>query len=102
MCTVFWLGNLKGRDHLEDLSVDGKIILGWILGKSVGSVEWMHLALDVDRWRALVKVVTKLGDWYQTIIIRIKMYKAKKKLRNVRRNRELSYWLFVARARRSG
>jgi hypothetical protein len=25
--------NLKGRDHSEDLGVDGKIILEWILGK---------------------------------------------------------------------
>jgi hypothetical protein len=26
-----WLENLEGRDHLEDLGVDGKIILEWIL-----------------------------------------------------------------------
>jgi len=25
--TIFWLENLKGRDHLQDLGVDGKIIL---------------------------------------------------------------------------
>jgi hypothetical protein len=25
--------NLKGRDNLENLDVDGKIILEWILGK---------------------------------------------------------------------
>jgi len=25
--------NLKGKDHSEDLGVDGKIILEWILGK---------------------------------------------------------------------
>jgi len=25
--------NLKGRDHLEDKGVDGRIILGWILSK---------------------------------------------------------------------
>jgi hypothetical protein len=24
---IFWLENLKGRDHLEDLGIDGKIIL---------------------------------------------------------------------------
>jgi hypothetical protein len=33
MHTVFWLENLKGRDHLEDQGADGKIILEWILGK---------------------------------------------------------------------
>jgi hypothetical protein len=27
------VGNLKGRDHLKDLDVDGRIILEWILGK---------------------------------------------------------------------
>jgi hypothetical protein len=31
--TIFWLENLKGRDHLEDLDVERKIILEWILGK---------------------------------------------------------------------
>jgi hypothetical protein len=24
--TIFWLENLKGRDHLEDLGMDGKVI----------------------------------------------------------------------------
>jgi hypothetical protein len=32
------LENLKGRDHLEDLSVDGKITLEWILEKEGGKV----------------------------------------------------------------
>jgi hypothetical protein len=33
MPTVFWLEDLNGRDHLEDLGVDGKDILEWILEK---------------------------------------------------------------------
>jgi hypothetical protein len=33
MRTKFWLGNLKGRDHSEELGVGGEIILKWILGK---------------------------------------------------------------------
>jgi len=33
MCTQFWFENLKGRDHSEDLGIDGKVILEWILGK---------------------------------------------------------------------
>jgi hypothetical protein len=33
MHTVLWLENLKGRDHSEDLCVEGRIILEWILGK---------------------------------------------------------------------
>jgi hypothetical protein len=29
--TGFWWGNLKERDHLEDPSVDGRLILRWIV-----------------------------------------------------------------------
>jgi hypothetical protein len=31
MYTIFWLKNLSGRDNLEDLGIDGKIILERIL-----------------------------------------------------------------------
>jgi hypothetical protein len=30
---TFWLENLKEEDHPEDLGVDGKIVLEWILVK---------------------------------------------------------------------
>jgi hypothetical protein len=33
MHTKFWLENLKGSNHFEDLGVGGKILLEWILGK---------------------------------------------------------------------
>jgi hypothetical protein len=33
MYAVFWLENIKGREHLEGLGVEGRIILVWILGK---------------------------------------------------------------------
>jgi hypothetical protein len=36
--TTFWSGNLRGRDHFEDLDVDGRIILERILGKQHGNV----------------------------------------------------------------
>jgi hypothetical protein len=38
MHAVFWLENLKGRAHLEDLDVDGEIILERNLGKYGGKV----------------------------------------------------------------
>jgi hypothetical protein len=31
--TIFWLENLKGNDHSQDLGVDGKMIFEKILGK---------------------------------------------------------------------
>jgi hypothetical protein len=44
------LESLKRRDHLEDLGVDEKIILEWILGKYGGKVwDWIHLAQDRDQ-----------------------------------------------------
>ena len=30
VCTGFWWGNLRGKDHLEVPGVDGRIILRWI------------------------------------------------------------------------
>jgi hypothetical protein len=33
--TKFWLINLKRRDYLGYLGIDGKIILKWILGKEM-------------------------------------------------------------------
>jgi hypothetical protein len=39
----FWSENLKGTDHSEDLDVDGKIILKWILGKGKVWTEFIWL-----------------------------------------------------------
>jgi hypothetical protein len=40
--TWFWWGNLMKGGHFEDLVVDGRIILKWILNKSVGR-SWTEL-----------------------------------------------------------
>jgi hypothetical protein len=60
-CKGFWWGNLKERDHWGYPGVDGRIILRWISGKwDVGGMDWIELAQDRDRWRALVNAVIKL------------------------------------------
>jgi len=46
---------------LGDPAIDGRIILRWIFRKwDVGDVDWIELAQDRDRWRALVNVVMNL------------------------------------------
>ena len=58
MCTRFWWGNLRERDHWGDQDLDGKIILKLDLeevGRGCG--DWMELAQDRDSWRALVSTV---------------------------------------------
>jgi hypothetical protein len=42
---------------LEDLGVDGRIILTWIFKKLDGGTDWTDRSHDGDRWRAPVKAV---------------------------------------------
>jgi hypothetical protein len=44
MHTKFWSENLKGRDDMEDLDMDRRIITEWIVGKRWEMVDWIHLA----------------------------------------------------------
>ena len=41
------VGNLQEGDHLEDLDVDGRIILKWILKKCDMRVYWIDVAEDM-------------------------------------------------------
>jgi hypothetical protein len=51
---------LRERSHLEDPDVDEKVMLKWIFKKWNGSMDWIDLAHDRDRWRAIVNAVMNL------------------------------------------
>jgi len=56
--TGFWWGNLRERDHLGNPGIDVRITLRGIFRKwDVGSMDWIELAQDRDRWWALVNAV---------------------------------------------
>ena len=47
------------RDDLDDLGVDWMIILKWIK-KWDGGMNWIDMAQDRDRWRALLDAVMNI------------------------------------------
>jgi hypothetical protein len=51
------VGKPEGKNHLGDPDVDVRIILRWIFRKWDGDMNWIDLAQDSDRWRALVNAV---------------------------------------------
>jgi hypothetical protein len=53
---VFWWGDQREGDHLQDPGIDGRILLILIFRK------WDVGALDRDIWRALVNAVMNLRD----------------------------------------
>jgi hypothetical protein len=50
VCTGFWWGNLRERDHWGDQDVDGRIILRWIfrMWEGVTGTGWNWLRIGTD------------------------------------------------------
>ena len=57
MYTGYWMRDLRERDHLEDSGVDGRMNLQDV--ESWG-MDWIDLAQDRNRWRAVVNAVMNL------------------------------------------
>jgi hypothetical protein len=47
-------------DHLEESGTYWRIILKWIFKKWDGVMDWIDMAQDRDRWRAVVSAVMNL------------------------------------------
>jgi hypothetical protein len=58
--TGFWWGNLTERDHVEDVGVDGRIILKHTFKKWDWGIDWIDLNQDSSWWLAVVGVKTNL------------------------------------------
>jgi hypothetical protein len=57
---VFWLEYLKERDHLEDLSIEQRIILEWILEKWDEMVWTSLICLRVgEKWLVIANMVKR-------------------------------------------
>jgi hypothetical protein len=52
MCTIFWLENLKVRDHLECVGLGEGNIRMVLREAEWKGVDWIHLAQDRNQWQA--------------------------------------------------
>ena len=60
-CTGCWWGNPRGRDRWGDPGVEGEDNIRMGLQEvGLGYEDWIGLAQDRDRWRALVSAVRNL------------------------------------------
>jgi hypothetical protein len=50
-CMQGFSGEMRERNQLEDLGIDGRIILKWMLRKWGGwAMDWIDMAQDKDWW----------------------------------------------------
>jgi len=57
--TGIWLKNPRQRDLLEELGINGSIILKWIVKLSDGGMNWIDLSQDREIRRARLNAEIK-------------------------------------------
>jgi hypothetical protein len=55
--TGFQWGNLREKEHVQDLGVDGRLILKLIFKSGIGDVDRIDLAEGCDMWRSFFSAV---------------------------------------------
>ena len=55
-----WWGKRGEREQLEDLGVDGMIILKFIFKKRDVGMNWNDVEQDRERWRVVINAVLNL------------------------------------------
>ena len=58
-CILSFGGETKERNHLEDLGLNGMVVLKWIFKMWDEGVDWIGLPQDTGRWRAILNAVMK-------------------------------------------
>jgi len=56
----FWWGNLREREHFEDLGINRRVILKLIIRKSNGRMCIIDLVQGIDHWWAVLNLVMSL------------------------------------------
>jgi hypothetical protein len=54
------LFNIYSIVHSEHLGLEGRIILKWIFNKWEGSMDWIYVEQDRDRWLTVVNALMNL------------------------------------------
>jgi hypothetical protein len=63
MHAIFWLGNLKGRQHFDDINKNGRIMLKGVLKIVRKGMDWIHLFRVGVQRRSRLNIV--MNHWAQ-------------------------------------
>lgn len=68
-CRKFWLESVRGRQHLQDMGLDGRTTKNRYSGIGMVGVNWIHPAQNRDLWQALVYSVELSGSMKDVVFL---------------------------------